>query len=198
VNLWQFNTSVATDVKDFYIFVGMKIIFLDIDGVINVISKKRDEFGQLFHPPFVENLKKIIDETGAKIVISSSWRKDGLDRMKEMWKFRNLPGEVIDTTPSIYTGSIVYWNNHLKKHPTPRRYSYSIPRGCEIAFWLERNSELQIENYVILDDDTDMLIQQHGRFVQCSDNIGEEDCQDIGYGLTKSCAEKAISILNSK
>lgn len=174
----------------------MKIIFLDIDGVINVISKNRDEFGQLFHPPLIENLGWIIFETGAKIVISSSWRKDGLDRMKELWAFRGLPGEIIDTTPSIYASSIVYWNAHLKKHPTPRSRSYSIPRGCEIEFWLEANIEHNVERYVILDDDTDMLFHQRDRFVQCSGNQDDEDCQDIGYGLTKQCAEKAIEILN--
>ena len=48
----------------------MKIIFLDIDGVLNVINQGRDEFGHKFNPKFVGNLKAIIDATGAKIVIS--------------------------------------------------------------------------------------------------------------------------------
>lgn len=50
----------------------MKIIFLDIDGVLNVIGQGRDEYGQIFHKHFENNLKRIIDETDAKIVISSS------------------------------------------------------------------------------------------------------------------------------
>jgi precorrin-6B methylase 1 len=45
-----------------------------------------------FHSNFVDNLRSIIDKTGAKIVISSSWRTDGLDIMKDLWKYRDLPG----------------------------------------------------------------------------------------------------------
>ena len=62
----------------------MKIIFLDIDGVLNVIPQGRDEYGAIFHPEFVANLKHIIDKTGAKLVISSTWRMSGLKIMKEI------------------------------------------------------------------------------------------------------------------
>lgn len=179
----------------------MKIIFLDIDGVLNVIGQGYDEYGQGFHPHLVENLKRIIDETGAKIVISSSWRKSGLKQMQDMWKHRALPGEVIDTTPSLYLqrgGSIQFYNNKLEQHPTPKISGYSIPRGCEIQYWLNSESETHLidDGYVILDDDTDMLITQERNFVQCSGNFDHEDCVDAGYGLTKKCADKAIAILN--
>jgi histidinol phosphatase-like enzyme len=50
-----------------------KIIFLDIDGVLNVYCSERDEFGCMFHEEFVDNLRWIINETSAKIVISSTW-----------------------------------------------------------------------------------------------------------------------------
>jgi len=61
-----------------------KIIFLDIDGVLNVCSMERDEYGSLFHKHFEDNLRWIIDQTDAKIVISSTWRFSGLEIMKEM------------------------------------------------------------------------------------------------------------------
>ncbi len=178
----------------------MKIIFLDIDGVLNVITQGCDEYGSTFHQHFMDNLKRIVDETGAKIVISSSWRKSGLKIMQEMWKHRGLAGEVIDTTPSLYLkkgGSIQYWNDKLSQHPTPKIYGYSIPRGCEIDYWLSSEKH-EIESYVILDDDSDMLLHQIDKFVKCSGNIDHEDCVDIGYGLTTKCAEKAIEILNGK
>lgn len=157
----------------------MKIIFLDIDGVLALMHKQHDEFGSLFHEEFVNNLKWIIDETGAKIVISSSWRKSGLVEMLNMWKFRNLPGEIIDTTCSLYIqqgGGIQFWNNKLQEHPTPKINGYSIPRGCEIEYWLnekgyretpwcektqkEYHEKSGIESYVIIDDDSDMLYNQ--------------------------------------
>lgn len=62
----------------------MKIIFLDIDGVLNVNFNGRDKYGRIFHPNFVDNLRDIINRTGAKIVISSTWKMSGLDVMKQM------------------------------------------------------------------------------------------------------------------
>lgn len=168
----------------------MKIIFLDIDGVLNCEDGYREGLcryvggHQSFYPPSKDLINLLIEETGAKIVISSSWRKDGLDRMKEIWKAEGMSGEVIDTTPSLYlqkNGSIHFWNGHESKHPTPKIRGYSIPRGCEIDYWLkdkgfshinwsreeqeEYISRSGIENYVIIDDDSDMLYGQRNNFV---------------------------------
>jgi len=62
----------------------MKIIFLDFDGVMDtayyghIIGKEcrpsNDEFGTVFDPNCVRNLKEIIDKTGAGIVVTSSWK----------------------------------------------------------------------------------------------------------------------------
>lgn len=80
-----------------------KIIFLDIDGVLNVYPNGRDEYGAKFHSHFEDNLRFIIEKTQAKIVISSTWRMNGLREMKAMWQDRDLPGEVIDVTPVFNT-----------------------------------------------------------------------------------------------
>ena len=179
----------------------MKIIFLDLDGVLNVISQGHDEYGGIFHEHFMKNLQTIILKTSAKIVLSSSWRKNGLKIMQEMWIKRNLPGEIIDVTPTLRLrrgGSIIFYNDKLNEHPTPEIHGYSIPRGCEIDYWL-RNEAWKfgpVESYVIIDDDTDFLMHQKEHFVQCSGNLDDEDCIDAGWGLTKKCTEKAIAILN--
>lgn len=149
----------------------MKVIFLDIDGVLNLIPQGRDEFGDCFHPHLVENLRHVIERTGAAIVISSTWRMNGLSEMKRMWEMRDLPGIVIDVTPFLNT-----------------------PRGEEIAEWLRENP---VTDYAIIDDDIDMLPEQMHRFVKTSGNHDHEDKVDIGYGLTKKCAEKVIEILNA-
>lgn len=62
----------------------MKIIFLDFDGVMDtayydhILSKEGkpldDEYGAIFDPYCIQNLKRIIEETGADIVVSSSWK----------------------------------------------------------------------------------------------------------------------------
>ena len=147
----------------------MKIIFLDIDGVLNCeqgfvdglckYTIGKEDMGMDFYPPSKKLLNKLIDETNGKVVISSTWRRGGLDKMKEIWDYRNMHGEIIGVTP----------------------YLRAAPRGVEIEYWLkERNfyhinwsQELQeksikesnIENYVIIDDDSDMLYRQRNHFV---------------------------------
>ena len=158
----------------------IKIIFLDIDGVLNVYPQGHDDYGSIFHDHFVDNLKWIIDETGADIVISSTWRMSGYRIMKEMWAKRNLPGKVIGITP-----------NHMIKTGT------TLQRGKEIDEFIKDYSK-PITNYVILDDDTDMEPHQMNNFVKTSDNRDHPDCVDIGYGLTRKCAEMAIKILNNE
>jgi hypothetical protein len=159
----------------------MKVIFLDFDGVLNVIPEGFDDFGGIFHSHFIDNLKYIIEQTDAKLVISSSWKFSGIDYLHEMWKFRNYPGEIIGITP-IYKG-----NNHLL-------FKERLERGTEIKMYLNDNP--QISSYVIFDDDDDMLTEQQDYFIQTLNNDDHEDSIDCGYGLTKICAEKAIQILN--
>lgn len=175
-------------------------MFLDIDGPLNVCYRKHDQYGSLFHPHFIENLRYVIEKTGCKLVISSSWRKNGLKEMIDMWLFRELPGEVIDVTPSLRLkkgGCIAFWNDKLTEQPTPHISGYSIPRGCEIEYWLENETEKfgEIENFVIVDDDSDFLLNQKDNFVRCSENYEHEDHIE-GYGLTKQCALKCVQILN--
>ncbi len=189
-----------------------KIIFLDHDGVIAVNHREYDDYGSHFHPEFVENLKRIIDATGAKIVCSSSWRKSGLKIIQEMWAKRGLPGEVIDTTPSLYLKKgVVFYNDYLEQDPTPKTFDYSMPRGCEIEYWLEffgnfrrinwdKDTQQEyldkanVKNFIMLDDDSDFLYSQREHYIRCSN----QTCPDAieGYGLTKDVADKAIEILN--
>ena len=117
----------------------MKIIFLDFDGVMDteyydhILSEAgkpiSDEYGLLFDPECVKNLKYIIDNTGADIVVSSTWKDDmSYKEILDMWKYRGLPGFVTDVTPTT------------AKHI----------RGDEIDAWLK---ECPTEcNYVIIDD----------------------------------------------
>lgn len=179
----------------------IKIIFLDIDGVLNVIPQGFDEFGGIFHSQFVDNLTHIIEVTGAKIVISSSWRQSGLEFIKQMWEKRGYHGEVIDVTPSLHLtrGGIVFHSDKLQRHPTESVGGDSIPRGCEIEYWLGHESENfgLVESYCIVDDDSDFLYNQRNNLVITYKNHSHKDAVDFGYGLTKKCAEKVINILNN-
>lgn len=105
--------------------------------------------------------------------------------MKEMWAERSLPGEVIGITIDC------------KQFVDDGRFEFMdmVERGHEIQDWIDDHPE--ITHYVILDDDNDMLQSQRNNFVRTANNINHPDCVDIGYGLTKICAERAIRILNS-
>ncbi len=160
----------------------MKVIFCDVDGVLQVHYGEKDEFGFLFHPHFEANLRRIVEATGAKIVISSDWRKNGLGEMKRLWSHRNLAGEVIDVTVDCFQivdmGICEFYD--------------LVERGHEIQYYLDTND---VEQYVILDDINDMLKSQSENFVRCSKNSDHEDSY-FGEGLTNKCVDKAIEILN--
>ena len=107
----------------------MKVIFLDIDGVLNNHNSLRD--GVQIVPEKVLLLKNICKSTNARVVISSSWRNMYTLEMLEFALFcAGLGrGRVIDKT----------------------RKEYDNLRGNQIQEWIEDN---HVEAYVILDDDS--------------------------------------------
>ena len=164
-----------------------KIIFLDIDGVLNTqdwhsrMTKDtpRDEFGWAFDPVAVENLGHVVKETGASIVISSSWKFLGLAKLREMWKIRNLPGTILDITPNTVSDEVLL-NANLDE------MELGVCRGNEIKEWLSKHKG-EVSNYVIIDDFDDMLPEQEDHVV----------LTDTLIGITEFDAEKAITILNN-
>jgi methionine--tRNA ligase beta chain len=164
----------------------MKTIFLDIDGVLNVDYADRDQFGHIFRDEYVQNLKEVIEKTGAKIVISSTWKDKGIERMLDLWKERNLPGEIIDVTPDCVdvceATNIVYYDQ--------------VKRGHEIKLWLDRHPE--VTQYVIFDDIQDFLDEQQDYFVNCSTGEPVKPWKLGIPGLKEECKIKAINILNMK
>ena len=137
-----------------------KIIFLDIDGVLNgynrwnligwkIVSKIKYKPLELWYKritePFgvheskVKRLAKIVNKTGAKIVMSSSWRHgwwntpyerqyDDQRRLTDLFNKYNL--EVMSITPTLKSGR----------------------RGDEIAQWLHAN-KYEVISFIILDDE---------------------------------------------
>lgn len=166
-----------------------KIIFLDFDGVLNTEYYQgllqyqgkpwQDEYGAFFDPKSVKQLKKIIDATDADIVVESSWKYLGLDAMKELWDVRNLPGRVIDITPSSVSDENLI-NINLDYLYT----SILHCKGIEIASWLTEQTE--DIRYVIIDDEYVILESQFPHFILTNPY----------EGITEEQAERTISILN--
>lgn len=158
-----------------------KVIFLDIDGVLNTgegPNAPQDRFGDAFNPNAIENLSKVIAEAGAEIVVSSSWKFFGLDGMQEMWKERNLPGQVIGITPNTISDEMLL-NANLDDMDS------LCFKGLEIKEWLAKHGKM-IDNYAILDDENSFLPEQQPHFVKTN-----PEC-----GISKEDVNRVIEILN--
>lgn len=169
---------------------GDKIIFLDFDGVLNTEHYQnllyyqdkawRDRHGAFFDPEAVGQLRRIIDATGADIVIESSWKYLGLKAMQEMWQARNMPGRVVDITPSSASEGWLLSAN-LEATEAVRR------KGMEIASWLHDNAS-HGTRYVIIDDEYVILDSQQPHLILTNPHDG----------ITEEMADRAISILNGQ
>lgn len=144
----------------------------------------RDEYGQLFDDRSIRHLEYVLDKTGADIVISSTWRYSGLKIMQDMWKYRMLPGKVVGITcHSWEVSDKIKMSDYCDNYGD--RKSDDLVRGHEIKQYCEDHG---ITNYVIFDDDVDMLRGQMDRFI----------CTYGKWGLKKEHAIKAVKILNGK
>ena len=52
----------------------MKALFLDIDGVVCLHGKENANEDEIFDGASCRRLREIIDATGCKLVLTSSWR----------------------------------------------------------------------------------------------------------------------------
>ena len=151
----------------------MKILFLDFDGVVSTFEK-----GWRLDDEKLSLLKEIIDETNAKIVVSSSW-KVGYD---DVDKFIETLGGRRKSETIKNNGNIFQWFCNNIYDITDSNGSW---RGDEIQRWIDTHKE-EIETYAILDDDSDMRENQLFNFVQTD-----------GYeGITSREVKLCIKILN--
>ena len=168
-----------------------RYLFLDIDGVLNTGNYSRslvesyinetDDDGYLFDPKAVDYLRYIINETNAMIVISSSWRLDGMEKVRRLWTNRNMPGEVIGITPHCITRfADIDTHDEWTKHAIGSR-------GIEVNEWLRRNTDEMLEpyTYAMLDDENDYLLHQADHLI----------LTDPFLGITKEIANQAIKML---
>ncbi len=123
----------------------MKLIFLDIDGVLNTdYTKELTSSGTIFvEDNKIKILKQIIDETDAKVVLSSTWRMGWLG--SEMEIQRSVFGQdFIELRNKLEEFGIVLYDK------TPVFDNYMRLRGEEIKAYLDSHNN--IDGYVIIDD----------------------------------------------
>lgn len=159
----------------------MKVLFLDVDGVLNDEKSKSRCGGCVgIDSGKMARLKQIVDETGAAIVLSSSWRlgynKDHVDLgnfAKYLTnKFRKQGLSVYGSTPDLGRGGLL--------------------RAEEIKQWLEDNKGKNITAWAVLDDELFRGYLEGGfdrHLVKTNFRNG---------GLTAEKAGKVIEILNKE
>lgn len=154
-----------------------KVIFLDVDGVINSGNnqKRNAELGytcetMYFDSACMKNLKEIVEKADATLVLSSDWRFP-TERTKSICHLQNLMKKM-----ALYEIGI-----------TDQTGEALSSRNEEINQWLQ--SHKQVESYVILDDVNDCFEGENLKRLVLTDEI---------VGLTDSDVVKAIEILNKK
>lgn len=127
-----------------------KLVFLDFDGVLNCdVSVCQLGTRYKFWPASIKALNEVLAESGARIVISSTWREHWTlsENAASLERAGLLPGRVVGKT-SVSGGE----------------------RGMEIDSWL-KSVPYPVESFVILDDKEDMAMH-HQRLVRVDSKVG--------------------------
>jgi hypothetical protein len=132
-----------------------RVLFLDIDGVLN----SRVYYKYLYNPengnsrldPYcVILVRRLVEEFSLKIVITSTWRNGVENRLRRELQEHGLLDYLHQDgyTPVIRPAN----------------------RGNEIELWLQNHSE--VKDYIIIDDNENLLEHHLKRFVKTSTNLG--------------------------
>jgi len=149
----------------------LNVIFLDIDGVLNSemyyrsVDRTIKDWSR-FDPRVVDMIIELIEEFSAKLVISSTWRFGAVKQLNNELTKSGLKKYLHEDwkTPQV--------------HPSHR--------GTEIKMWLHEHTE--VKNYLILDDDMNVLEEQIRYFVRT----------DLKYGMQEEHLGKARKLLSTK
>lgn len=153
-----------------------KVIFLDVDGVLNdgaTEDRTPDGFVGL-NDAMISNLKRIVKETNAKIVLVSTWKSE----WDEFPQNRSVDGQYLDTRLTEH--------NIIISDKTVDRVSN---RGYGIQNWLAKHPE--VERWIVLDDDVFV------DYAECGVMPNLVRTRYYYGGLTSDLADQAIAKLNT-
>lgn len=125
----------------------MKVLFLDVDGVLNNYDLIRTNGLDYIDQSMVRLIGIIVSRTGASVVLSSTWRIK--------------PKDTDMVSSSLGAQGIMLYS----KTPVTSKI-----RAEEISMWLEENPEVEL--YAILDDDENAGVGLEESFFQTDPEIG--------------------------
>jgi hypothetical protein len=121
-------------------------------------------------PKAVELLNGLLKASGAKVVISSSWRHVlSTEALRGLLEYHHFKGRILGATP--------LWVKNSQGR-------FTQGRGHEIQAWLEGHP--RVTQFVILDDDSDMF--------HLAPHLVKTD---KAFGLTEGDVHSALRILGS-
>jgi hypothetical protein len=188
----------------------MDIVFLDIDGVGNTRRTRREwaalhlQEGKPFRKDglarhCIESLNQLLDQTGAKVVLSSTWRipelnPDGSPANQDgtfqgtRWVQRRLREEgfrhdIIDETQDSGTWDREKFGDLMRQCGCP--HTDGFERILEIQEWLNRHP--WVERFVILDD-----IHHFGKFQH------RHVCSNDAHGFSPKQLKRALRLLKDE
>ena len=198
----------------------MKIVFLDVDGVLNTmdsLGEAEDDSDFLFDKKSgsplekrcLNNLIQILLKTGAKIVVTSTWRMFP-DKMQFLTR----------TVDEMFDHAVAWQNaenaetEKLNKTPVfigittdAGAPPFGGGRGQEVRLWLEGHPEC--ERFVVLDDDHKQSFQDalfgeeklphgvEGMLIETKLGGYLDPLPFIEQGLTGEHVDTAVQFLNN-
>ena len=156
----------------------MKVIFLDVDGVLNSVETTTLCYGFVgIDDEKIAKLRRIVEATGAQIVLSSSWKHDWepLDKDKQ-----NKYGDYLDQKLKRCLLSVIDKTSEAN----------SECRGKGIIKWVGTH---EVDSFIILDDEW-FDFKELGR----QSRVIKTEFYDENGGLTDDHVALAIELLNSE
>jgi len=125
----------------------IRVLFLDIDGVLMCDEEYRAGGGvkRQFPGKRAPLILDVCRRAGAVIVVSSTWRHS--DDTRDLFVAHGFPLHPDWRTPLNERDAALGWAKPL-----------GDLRGHEIKHWL--NAHPEVSSYAIIDDDSDMLLEQ--------------------------------------
>ena len=169
-----------------------KVIFLDVDGVLNSNRTLHEDIS--LEDDLISNLKELVDKTGAKIILSSSWRlsteavatlMDKLDKFGLVISGMTCDGVDLDWLEKYEFDATKKYLDTKFDYDENKQIKITHDRGAEIFKWLHDHDDCA---YVILDDEIEDIKPYFSESVIVKTSYKT--------GLTKEDVKKAIQILN--
>lgn len=169
-----------------------KVIFLDVDGVLNSDRTLYESIS--LEDDLILNLKEIINKTGAKIILSSSWRlstdaittlMDKLDKFGLAISGMTCDGVDLDWLEKYEFDTTKKYLDTKFDYDENKQIKITHDRGAEIFKWLHDHDDCA---YVILDDEIEDIKPYFNESVIVKTSYKT--------GLTKEDVKKAVQILN--